>query len=85
MTWSRGPRPLRFVRVRIFQDSADVIRRILDEAQAGEYRRLAALRGEGRTEDDPEVQEARRRLQAIIKVLADLDAGLIELVGPPTR
>jgi hypothetical protein len=80
--WQQKQRPLRFVRVRLYQDTVDVIRDIMERAQSEEYVKLSELRRQGRSEDDPDVQEARRRLSTIIRFLADVDEGLIELVGP---
>jgi hypothetical protein len=82
MGWSKGPRPLRFIRVRIYADTVDTIRDILQREQDAAYDRLAELRDEGRAEDDEEIQEIRHRLSGIIRLLADIDQGLIELVGP---
>lgn len=81
--FSQHPRPLDFVRARLYRGGqAEYIRDLLEDEKATLFDDLAALRTEGKPEDDPDVQEVRANLRHLINFLADVNRGLIELVGP---
>lgn len=81
--FARSPRPLDFIRVRLYRGGqAETIRDILEDEKEALFEELGDLRGAGKGEDDPRVNEVRTTLRHIINALRDLNNGLIELVGP---
>jgi hypothetical protein len=58
------------------------IQGVLRDEQSALYDDLAALRVQGRLEDDAEVTAIRQRLLWSTNILRDLDASLVSLVGP---
>lgn len=81
--YSANPRPLLFIRVRLYRGGqAEYIRDLLRDEQAELMTELGELRGKGKPEDDPEVEEIKQNLVWLINALKDFDTGLIELAGP---
>jgi hypothetical protein len=81
--YERMPRPLNFVRVRLFRDGqAEYIKELLEDEQDDLLEQLTKLRVAGKPEDDTEVAETRQNLRHIIRALSDVTRGLIDLVGP---
>lgn len=76
-------RPLHFIRVRLYRGGmAEWVQQTLRDEQAALYDDLAEARRKGKPEDDPEVAEIRAKLVYSVNALRDIDAGLIQLVGP---
>jgi len=70
-------------RMRLFRGgSGEWVQEVLRAEQAVLYEDLAKLRGEGRKEDDPEVAQTVNQLYWSINLLRDVDAALVNLVGP---
>ena len=81
--FAASPRPLHFVRIRLYRGGqAEFIRDSLRDLQADLLEDLGDLRTKGKSEDDEEIVEIRQQLVWLINALADLDRGLLELVGP---
>lgn len=78
----RGPRPLDFIRVRLYRGGqAEYVKELMEGAQEFWFKRLGELRDEGFDEDSEEVQYARSRLHHLINALKDVNSGMIELAG----
>jgi hypothetical protein len=76
-------RPLPPRRFRIFRGGqAEWVQGLLRDEQAALYDDLARFRAEGRSEDDPDVAEVVQQLRWSVDVLRDVDACLVNLVGP---
>lgn len=81
-TFNRAPRPLNFVRVRLYRGGmAEWLRDLVLDEQEDMLATLGELRGAGKGEDDPEVEEVRNNLRHAISILRDITSGLIEIVG----
>lgn len=81
--WNSAPRPLNFVRVRLYRGGmAEWLRDLVLDEQEDLFAQLGELRGDGKDEDDPEVEEVRNNLRHAISILKDINSGLIEIVGP---
>ena len=81
--WNRTPRPLHFVRVRLYRGGqAEYIRDLLEGEKDNLFDDLTKLRTQGKHEDDPDIEECRTNLRHVINALKDVNNGLIELVGP---
>lgn len=81
--WQRAPRPLHFVRVRLWRGGqAEYIRDLLNDEKEELFEELSDLRKAGKGEDDAAVIECRTNLMHLINAIKDVDKGLIELVGP---
>ena len=79
----RAPRPLAFVRVRLYRGGqAEYVRDLLLDDKEDLFKDLFELRSAGKTEGDDEVQEVRRNLNYVINAIKDIERGMIELVGP---
>ena len=79
----RGPRPLDFVRIRLYRGGqAEYLRNLCLDEQEALFEELGELRGKGMDEGSHEVQDVRARLHHLINILKDLNSGLIELRGP---
>jgi hypothetical protein len=76
------PRPLRYVRPRLYPDGAKYLRNLLEDEQTNVEDQLAGLRRQGKSENDPGVIEAREALGHLAQIIRDTSLGLIELVGP---
>jgi len=78
-----SPRPLLFIRVRLYRGGqAEYLRDLLRDEQAELYDELAKARAAGKTEENEEIVEIKQNLVWIINALKDFDTGLIELAGP---
>lgn len=76
-------RPLLYIRVRLYRGGqAEYIRDLLRDEQAALLEDLGRLRGEGKPETDPEVEDIRAKYLHLVNALRDIDAGLIQLAGP---
>lgn len=81
--WNTTPRPLLFVRVRLYRGGqAEYIQTLCRDEQESLYEELGQLRSEGKMETDTEIVEIKDNLRFLIGFLKDIDQGLIELVGP---
>lgn len=78
--WQRAPRPLNFVRVRLYRDGqAEYIRSLLEDEQDQLFEDLGRMREEGKDENGPEIEECRTNLRHLINFLKDINQGMIEL------
>ena len=78
----RGPRPLAFIRVRLYRDGpAEYLRELLEDEQEALFEELGNLRRKGVDESSEEVQDVRRRLHYLINIMRDVNSGFVELVG----
>lgn len=80
--YEQMPRPLKYVRPRLYPDGAKYLRNLLEDEQGEEEKRLAACRSRGLPESHPDVIEARENLGHLAQIIRDTSLGLIELVGP---
>lgn len=80
--WDNMPRPLRYVRPRLFPAGAAWLRELLNDEQDALLKELADLRRQGKPENDPGIQERRAALEHCAQITKDVSLGLIELVGP---
>jgi hypothetical protein len=80
--WDSMPRPLKYVRPRLYPDGAKYLRNLLEDEQSAEEMHLTDLRRLGKSEDDSEVIETRASLGHLAQIIRDVSLGLIELVGP---
>jgi hypothetical protein len=79
---SRGPRPLDYIRIRVYRGGqAEFIQQLFEDEKADLFDDLKRLRGQGKAEDDPEVVEVAANIRHLINALRDLNTGMIELVG----
>ena len=84
--WQQAPRPLHFVRIRLWRGGqAEFIRDLLNDEKDNLFEELTELRTKGKQENDPAIIECRANLMHVINALKDVDRGLIELVGPEPR
>ena len=83
--WENMPRPLKYVRPRLYPDGARYLRNLLEMEQSDEEDHLASLRAGGLTEGDPKIVEVRTNLSHLAQLIRDVSLGLIELVGPPPK
>jgi len=84
--WQHAPRPLHFVRIRLWRGGqAEYIRDLLSDEKESLFEELTELRTKGKQESDPAIIECRANLMHVINALKDVDRGLIELVGPEPR
>lgn len=78
-----GPRPMLFVRLRLFRGGpAEWVRDTIRAEQEALYEDLAKARERGLTEDSEEIQEIREKLIWSIDILRDVESSMIELAGP---
>ena len=83
--FSQTPRPLNFVRARLYRGGqAEYIRDLLEDEKESLFEDLAAARTHGKPEHDPEIEEIRTNLRHLINFLRDVNQGMVELVGPDT-
>ena len=79
---STGPRPLSFIRIRLYGGGpAEYAKELFEGAQEFWFKELGRLRDEGLDENSDEVQYARDRLHWLVNILRDVNSGLVELVG----
>jgi hypothetical protein len=77
-----GPRPLDFIRVRLYRGGqAEYVAELFEGAEAFWFKQLGKLRDEGFDENSDEVQRARERLLWLISALKDVKSGMVELAG----
>ena len=77
-----GPRPLDFVRIRLYRGGQiEYVRELMEGAQDFWFKRLGELRDEGYDEDSEEVEYARSRLHYLVNALKDVTSGMIETAG----
>jgi hypothetical protein len=70
-------------RMRVYRGGqAEWAQTVLRDEQAALYDDLAAMRAQGKPEDDPELAAVRQKLMWSITILRDLDAAMVSLVGP---
>ena len=78
----RGPRPLDFVRVRLYRGGQiELVKSILEDEKEALFEDLGKLRDRGADENSAEVEEVRANLGHLIRALRDIESGLVELVG----
>lgn len=81
--FAASPRPLNFVRIRLYRGGqAELVRTILTDEVDQLFEDLGKLRGEGKTEADPEIIEVAASIRHLNSALRDLNNGLVELTGP---
>jgi hypothetical protein len=81
--FNRSPRPLDFIRVRLYRGGqAEYVRDVLEDEKEALFEELGDLRGKGVDENSPETEKVRTNLRHVINALRDLSNGLIELRGP---
>jgi len=81
--WANSPRPLNFIRVRLYRGGqAEYLRDLLSDEVEQLYEDLGRLRGEGKGEDDPELVGVTVNIRHLNSALRDIGNGLIELAGP---
>ena len=75
------PRPLNFIRVRLYRGGqAEFMEELLLGVKDDMMAELGDLRG--RDPDSPEIQKLERELRWLISALGDVQMGLVELAGP---
>ena len=80
--WQGAPRPLNFIRVRLYRGGqAEYIRDLLADELNVSYEELGKLRGTGKSETDPEITEIIANIRHLNGALKDIGNGLIELAG----
>lgn len=80
--WQGAPRPLNFIRVRLYRGGqAEYIRDLLSDELNASYEELGELRGAGKVETDPEIMEVIGNIRHLNGALKDIGNGLIELAG----
>lgn len=80
---TRQPRPMNFIRVRLYRGGqAEYLRNLLLDEQEELFAELGKLRGEGMNEDSTDIEAIRTDLRHIINILRDVNSGMIELAGP---
>jgi hypothetical protein len=81
-SFARSPRPLDFIRVRLYRGGqAEYIRDLLEDEKEALFEELGTKRSKGIDENSPEVEEIRTNLRHVINALRDLTTGMIELRG----
>lgn len=81
--WANSPRPLDFIRVRLYRGGqAEYIRDLLSDEVDALYEELGKMRGAGKSEVDPELTECIANIRHLNGALRDIGNGLIELAGP---
>ncbi len=82
-TFARAPRPLNFIRVRLYRGGqAEYIRDLLSDEVDALFEELAKFRGAGKNETDPELIEVTQNIRHLNGALKDIGNGLIEITGP---
>lgn len=79
----RGPRPLQFIRVRVYgQEGAEYLRNLLTD----DIDRILEDIGTARKNSDAEAEDKlRREMKTALDIRRDVESGLVELVGGPQR
>ena len=81
--FARYPRPLSFIRIRLYRGGqAEFIRDLFEDEKDRLFKDLGDMRSEGKDESNPEVEECKTNLRHLIYALKDLNNGMIELAGP---
>lgn len=81
--WANSPRPLDFIRVRLYRGGqAEYIRDLLSDEVDSLYEDLGKMRGDGKLETDPDLMEVIANIRHLNGALRDIGNGLIELAGP---
>lgn len=81
-TGGPGPRPLNFVRVRLYRGGqAEFVLSVLEDERDALLEELGALRGDGGKLDGKRAVEIQGQLRHLINAIRDVQMGLIELVG----
>ena len=81
--WQNSPRPLDFIRVRLYRGGqAEYLRDLLSDEVDTLFEELGKLRGAGKTETDPDIVEVTANIRYLNSALRDIGNGLIELAGP---
>jgi hypothetical protein len=81
--FAQTPRPLRFVRLRVYRGGpAEYLKTLLEDEKAAELENLSEYRTKGLPEESPAIEECRNNLRYLIGFLRDLDSAMIDMVGP---
>ena len=81
--WQSNPRPLKFVRVRLYGiDHARYIKELFEDEQTNLLEDLGKARSQGLPENGPAISELRTNLRFLSNALQDVNSGMVELVGP---
>jgi hypothetical protein len=80
--FERLPRPLDFVRVRLWRGGqAGAVRDLLADEVDALFEELGELREKGKHDDDPEIVKCAQKIRWFNSALKDINNALIELVG----
>ena len=81
--WAASPRPLQFVRVRLYRGGqAELVRDILADEVDVLFEELGTLRGSGKNESDQEIIDCAQNIRHLPAALRDISNALVELTGP---
>jgi hypothetical protein len=76
------PRPLNYVRPRLYMDWFTYMRNLFADEQVAELERLADLRRQGKPESDDDIVEIRENLECLANLLRECARAEMEFVGP---
>jgi len=81
--FERMPRPLHFIRVRLYRGGqAEYVKTVLEDERDALLEDLSRMRTEGKNENDSDIQECAANIRHLNGALKDIMNGMIELVGP---
>lgn len=77
------PRPLNYIRVRLYRGGqVEYIRDVLEDERDQLYEDLAKMRAEKKPEDGPDITECTANIRHLNSAIRDIANGYTELVGP---
>lgn len=81
--WENMPRPLKYVKPRLYPEDAEYLRELLEAEQGDQERELGRLRALGLPEDNLDVARCRFALTRLASLIREVSLGIIEFARAP--